>query len=193
MTEIQQRRTSPNGVFGIKIHYSHIKNYNGFANVKKIFPDAFYILLSRKDVLKQAVSLSIAKQTGVWIAGQKPITDDPQYNFGDIDKSLRQTILANAFWRYTLAANGCNYIEMNFDVVRKNITASIQQVADFIGVDVDPALIPKEQVTKKQSTNINAEWEKQFFADYNGAELTCSEKTGLLKRIKNKIKNTLHA
>ncbi len=70
--ELTQRRTSPNGVFGIKLHYTHINVLGGFDGVQALFPEAYYVLLSRKDVLKQAVSLAIAKQTGVWIAGQQP-------------------------------------------------------------------------------------------------------------------------
>lgn len=72
MSEIQRRRTSPNGVFGIKIHYKHIKLLGGFDNLGKLFPGATYILLSRKDVMGQAISLSIAKQTGYGSPARPP-------------------------------------------------------------------------------------------------------------------------
>jgi len=167
MSEIQQRRTSPNGVFGIKLHYPHIKQFGGFAGVVKYFPDAYYILLSREDVLKQAVSLSIAAQTGVWISGQKPVKDNPEYNFSHINKCLRDTILNNSLWRYTLAASGCNYIEMNFDYVRYNLAQSIENIANFIDIDIDKSEIPTDQVTKKQSSKRNAEWAMRFSSEFN--------------------------
>ncbi|MGR4068625.1 Stf0 family sulfotransferase [Billgrantia sp. C5P2] len=194
MAEIKRRRTSPNGVFGIKLHYPHIKLFGGFDNVAKCFPDAYYILLSRKDLLKQAVSLSIASQTGVWIAGQKAVSDDPHYEFAHIDKCLRETILNNASWRYTLAANGCNYIEMNFDDVRHDLVRSINDIANFMGVEIDPIEIPREPVTKKQSDLRNAEWEKRFISDFNASsELLSNAGPSIIKKIEGKVKRMLSA
>lgn len=189
MAEIQRRRTSPNGVFGIKLHYPHIRQFGGFGNVVRCFPNAYYILLSRRDVLKQAVSLSIASQTGVWIAGQKAMNDNPQYDVDHIDGFLRDVILSNASWRYTLVANGCNYIEMDFDHVRHNLVQSIDNIAGFIGIEIDPSEIPLEPVTKKQADLRNEEWEKRFVSDFNiSNELLRNTEPGIRKRIEGKIK-----
>lgn len=192
LTEIQQRRTSANGVFGIKIHYSHIKVFGGFSKVREYFPNAYYIILTRKDVLKQAVSLSIAQQTGVWISGQKSINDNPQYNFEQIDSCLRCTIKDNSSWRYILAATGCNYIEMNFDFIRKNLASAIGEIAKFMSVEVNSETIPKNQVTKKQSTDINTEWKKKFLSDYEGKELFSYDILNLLSKIKDKVTRAIH-
>lgn len=164
--EIQQRRTSQNGVFGIKVHYSHIKQFGNFRMLKRIFPDAYYVFLTRKDVLKQAVSLSIARQSGVWIAGQTPAKATLTYNFNTIDRCLRETIHNNAAWHYNLTVNGCNFIAMDFDSVRTDLVGSIQCIANFMGIDVALGDIPKEQITESQSKEINTAWEKQFLADY---------------------------
>lgn len=194
MTEIQRRRTSPNGVFGIKIHYPHIKQFGGFANLVKLFPNAHYVLLSRKDALKQAVSLSMASQTGVWISGQKPVNDNPTYDFEHIDKCLRQTILNNSSWRYTLAASGCNYIEMDFDQVCNNPVQSIENIASFVGIEIEPNEIPKEQVTKKQGKGINKEWAMKFISDFNKTdELLSNKGTGIVEKIKRKVKRMMQA
>lgn len=191
LTEIQRRRTSPNGVFGIKIHYSHIKQFGGFSQLEEIFPNAYYLLLSREDILKQAVSLSIAKQTGVWIHGQKPVNDNLVYDFKDIDKCLRQSILENSSWRYILSAKGCNYMEMKFDQVLSNLSQSIEEIASFVGIEVDLNKIPKEQVVKKQSNNINSEWANRFVSDFAEAELLCDNEFGLFSKVKNNINKFL--
>jgi LPS sulfotransferase NodH len=189
---IQRRRTSPNGVFGIKIHYSHIQIFGGFEKVMQFFPNACYVLLSRNDVLRQAVSLSIAKQTGVWISGQEPINDNPEYNFADIENCLRQTILDNASWRFTLAASGSNYIEMDFDQARQNLSDSVQKIADFIDIKIARDKIPTEQVTKKQSNNRNREWAERFIFEFKKSEeLLQPETPGLMKRLKGKVSRVL--
>jgi LPS sulfotransferase NodH len=189
IVELQKRRTSPNGVFGIKLHYSHIKQFGGFERVLSYFPDAYFILLSRKNVLQQAVSLSIANQTGVWISGQKPINDDPQYDFNDIEQSLSSIILDNSSWRYSLAANGCNFIEMDFDKVRNNLADSIKHIADFVDCEIDESILSNEQVTIKQSSQRNVEWAIKFVSERNkNKELLSNKKLSFLSRVKRRIK-----
>lgn len=193
LTEVQRRRTSLNGVFGIKIHYSHIKQFGGFSHLQEVFPNAYYLLLSREDILRQAVSLSIAKQNGVWIHGQKPVNNNLVYNFREIDKCLRQSILENSSWRYVLSAKGCNYIEMKFDQVLNNPSQSIEEIASFIGIELDSNKIPREQVVKKQSNDINSDWTSRFISDFDEAELLSDKKYGSFNEVKNKINKFLRS
>lgn len=193
LTEIQKRRTSPNGIFAIKIHYSHLKQFGGFHQLAKFFPNAYYLHLSRNDILRQAVSLAKAKQTGVWIAGQKPVNNYPTYIFKEIDRCLRQTILDNSSWRYVLAANGCNYIDMKFEMVLNNLIPSIKKIASFMDVFIDPEKIPEEPVTKKQSSDMNSIWAEKFISEYSfSSELVNDQNSGFLKRFKRKIKQIIH-
>jgi len=192
--EIKRKRTSPNGVFGIKIHYSHVNEmYGGFEGVQTIFPDAYYVLLTRKDVLKQAVSLAIARQTGVWISGQKSRCLDPQYRFKNIDACLREVILDSAAWRFTLAANGCKFIEMNFDQVKTDLSKAINIIADFMAVDISDMNFPRQQVLKRQSGELNIEWEKKYLAEFRESELinTLPAKDNFSQRYKNKLTKLL--
>ena len=194
LAEIQRRKTSPNGVFSIKIHYDQIKQFGGFDNLVRRFPNAYYVVLSRNDVLKQSVSLSIASQTGVWISGQKPMNNDPKYDFSHIDKCLRKTILDNASWRYTLAASGCNYIEMDFDHVRHNLVQSIKNIANFMEIELDESEIPNDHVTKKQSNDINAEWAAKYISEFNKSnELLNNLKPSIIQRVKRKVKRIFYS
>ena len=192
LDEIQKRRTSPNGVFGIKLHYQHIEEFGGFEQLVNYFPDAYYVLLSRENVLNQAVSLSIASQTGVWIAGQEPVNENPEYDYSSIDKSLKSIIKNNSSWRYSLAASDCNYIEMNFDNVKNNLDKTISDIAKFMGVSVNVEDIPTEQVTSKQSNKLNKEWEERFCSEFNlSSKLIPEQKPELIKKIKKKVKKVL--
>jgi LPS sulfotransferase NodH len=170
LAEIQRRRTSPNGVFSIKIHYSQIKEFGGFEKLQALFPSAYYILLTRKSVLRQAVSLSIASQTGVWISGQRPVNANPKYSFEHIKECLRKIILDNSSWRYLLAASGCNYIEVEFEDFCNNPEESTKEIAAFLGVAVASEKVPKEQATKKQSSKINEDWTDRFISEFDSSE-----------------------
>lgn len=189
ITNLQACRTSPNGVFGIKIHYSHVKEFGGFAKMVSLFPGAYFVLLSREDVLKQAVSLSIAQQTGSWIDGQKGNHQNVQYRYKNIERCLKQTIIDNASWRYKLAASGCKYIEMNFHSVRNDLAGSIQQIADWIGIELRQQDLPTSQITKKQSSDINDEWAERFKAEFRMSdELIEDSLYGRFKNIKKNVR-----
>jgi LPS sulfotransferase NodH len=189
LTEIQRRRTSPNGVFGIKIHYSHVFEYGGFQQVMRRFPNAHYVFLSRSAVLKQAVSLAVAQQTGVWISGQKPIDAKPQYEFERINECLRRILLENAGWRYLLAAHGCRHMELEFDAVRRDVAGAITNIASFLGITVDPQRLPRTQVTAKQSNDLNAAWAERFLADFTDREeYLLKPRADPLRRIKRALR-----
>ncbi len=186
--KIQQRRTSPNGVFSIKIHYEHIIEFGGFNTIKELFPNAFYILLSREDVLKQAISYAMACETGVWIAGMNPADNNPKYNYKLIDQSLRKIILDNSSWRYTLASNGMHYSEMTFEEISKDINKAIEKIAKLMNINLTASEIPNKAATKKQSNQLNAEWEKRYLAEHRNKELILI-KSDIKSRIKKRLRN----
>ncbi len=186
--KIQQRRTSPNGVFSIKIHYEHIIEFGGFNNIKELFPDAFYILLSRENVLKQAISYAMACETGVWISGMDPADSNPKYNYNLIDQSLRRIILDNSSWRYTLASNGMPHSEMTFEEISRDINKAIEKISKFMNISIDTSEIPNKAATKKQSNQLNTEWEKKYLAEHQNKELILI-KNSFKSRIKKLLKN----
>ncbi len=193
MAELQRKRTSPNGVFGIKVHHRQLKQFGGFQKLEAMFPDAYYVMLSRHDVLAQAVSQAIARQTGVWISGQKPVRDDPSYSFEDIHDCLRANLLDTASWRYVLSASGANYMELSFDQVRMDLRGSIQRIADFMDVEVGD--IPLEPVTDKQGSPLNQEWRERFLAEFDHSRLLMPKvdpskpgKPSYLQRIMRRLK-----
>jgi LPS sulfotransferase NodH len=165
MRAIQARRTSPNGAFGIKLHYDHARFLGGEATLRSLFPDAHYVLLTRSSLVRQAVSYEIAHQTGAWIDGIAPSAADLTYDFDSIDRRLRRLVLHNAGWRYLLAAGGFKTLELQTEDVSKNIAGTVRQIGAFTGVGVAEALIPEQPVTKKQSGDVNREWEERFLGD----------------------------
>ncbi len=169
--EIMNRRTSPNGVFAIKLHYSHIANLGGFDTVKRLFPNAHYVLLTRSNALSQAISFALASQTGIWIDGQEGDASMARYDRALIDKCLRRVLKENAAWRYLLAANGCRHIEMDFDSVKEDIAEAIKRIANFSNIEMSDDVVPAAPVTRRQGGSINREWARRYLEEYENGVL----------------------
>jgi LPS sulfotransferase NodH len=187
---IQKRRTSPNGVFSIKLHYEHIKELGCFNNVKRLFPNAYFILLNRKNTLKQAVSYAMASQTGKWISEQEALNANPTYDYNLIHESMKRILKDNAGWQYTLAANNCNYIVMDFETIQHDIPNAVKNIAGFIGIDIDKGIIPSKPSTSKQSNELNRLWEEKFVMDYKEDVLFPWKKPSLFYKIYKKTRKT---
>ena len=65
---LRRRRSTANGVFGLKAHFSHIGPLAHRPSVAKWIEGARLIRIRRRDVVLQAISYYTALETGVWAA-----------------------------------------------------------------------------------------------------------------------------
>jgi LPS sulfotransferase NodH len=183
--QTQKNRTSSNGVFAIKIHYSHISVFGGFDELIKLFPNAYFVLLSRSDILGQAISMSIAMQTGGWISGQGNTVSEPKYNFKQINNHLKELLKGNSSWRYRLVTSGSNFIELDFDTVVKDLSNSISKIGKFMDIGLSSSDLDIEHITKKQSNEYTIKFREQFIRDFdNSQELFYNPKQELKRFLK---------
>jgi LPS sulfotransferase NodH len=158
---IIRRRTSPNGVFGIKLHYSQLVGFGDTATLLGTLVNPFFVHLTRGDVVAQAVSYSIAVQTGQWASEQQPRSPDATYNAALINRCLREILADNAGWQHFLAASGFDWMPLQFEVVSADPVASILRISELSGVEL-PQVVPIELATRKQGGSLNAEWAERF-------------------------------
>ncbi len=85
-------------------------------------------------------------------------------------------------------------MEMDVDSVRKNLEASVQTIADFMGVQLDDSQAQEEHVTSRQGSNLNDEWVAQFVRDFeNSRRELISPAPGLKRRLLTKLRKMLSA
>lgn len=161
---LMRDRTSPNGVFSIKLHYPHFLALGGVNAVGEIFPDPHFVLLRRRDTVKQAVSYAIARQSGLWI-GETADSTQLSYSSRAIDEALADAIAQTADWRFDLLRSGRPLLELDFEDVAASTSTSVRHIADFLGVHVPDDDIPSAPVTRRQSSPANAEWLEQYYSD----------------------------
>lgn len=122
LTEIEHRRTSPNGCFGMKMHFEHLQAvFSRDMSRSVAFLRRFqkFILLRRRDKLAQAVSLHRARVTQLWTSDDARFlpADDPrlhrQVKFDPValSRALSDIVAQEEGWARTLIK-----AELPFDV-----------------------------------------------------------------------------
>jgi trehalose 2-sulfotransferase len=147
------RRTTPNGVFGIKAHFDHCRTIGGADRMFRALPHLSVVHIRRADVLRQAISYAVARQTGVWIAGQEATSSEARFDTALIDDCLRDIALQNARWSLAFATAGITPLEVVYEEAERDIAATVAGIGRFTGVISDGVVLEVEAATERQSSH----------------------------------------
>jgi LPS sulfotransferase NodH len=164
--QIKTHRTSTNGVFGVKVHYSHLAGLH-------VVEDKAYeyrpIQLLRRDKLGQAVSYERAAQTKAWISEMEPV-GEAVYDWESVYRKLLSILGDEAGWRAYFLSLNLNPLVIHYEDFLADPSAVVDQCCTYLNVtplDQQPkaAFLPS-----RQADGVNAEWLKRFLAEA-GAKL----------------------
>jgi trehalose 2-sulfotransferase len=130
---LMSRRTSPNGVFAIKAHYSHCESLGGPARFLGFWPSLTVVHLCRADVLQQAISFAVARQTGVWITGQEAEQEGADCDIRMIAECLDDIAVQNARWISAFATSGITPLSIRYEDAVDDLAATVTRVARHAG------------------------------------------------------------
>ena len=135
--------------------------------ILRLFPDAKFIYLQRKDTVNQAVSLYFAMKTGLWAIRNnehKQIsasTKAPPFSFMEIFK-LRQMIReSNAVWEAFFNKAKIECYSLYFEQFLADKEAILRSLLEYIGVPTREGL-PVKSTMQKQSTDISSIYVKRY-------------------------------
>lgn len=181
--------TSPNGVCGIKLFAHHVDRIQNDVSLFEWFPNPSFVWIHRRDLLGQAISSAIARQTGRYreFYADKGIV--PEYSVNEINDLIEWSALEEARWREYFARTGITPHELCYEDLVKQPQEEIRKLSDFIGIPVDLERVdPGKSPVTVQRSNINAEWRERFLSecgDPNRVKSQWSLKNGS-KRSKHK-------
>lgn len=150
-----------NGIFGLKVHYCQIEQYN-LHELPSYFPNAKYIWLYRRNKLRQAISLWKAMCTQCWHSteiNKKP----PQYNYSQICNLVVKMTREIECWENFFASHNIKPLEVVYENLDKNYKDTVYKILDFLGVE--EKLIPPP-LLEKQSDKITEFWVKKFMNNF---------------------------
>lgn len=156
-----RHRTSPDGTFCFKTHWKQFEPFKDRLEVLTGGAGLHRILwISRADQLSQAVSLVVAEQTGVWIAGASP-TGAPVYDYDAIVRAAHSVRASNLAWQAYLDSR---HPDRFLSVIYEDLLSDPQvrtQIQAFL--DLPMALSGAER-TQRQTNRVNDDWKTRFTA-----------------------------
>lgn len=172
-----------NGVFGAKICWSQYqdfiklaKSFPTFKNlsnqeiINSFLPQPFYIYLTRKDRIRQAISLWKSSQTDIWGWFAPEIVNYPKelkYSFIGILKCLREINQDNRAWENFFKSHKITPLRLEYETFITDLRKTIKDILDFIGVEQPKNLTRLKFYNQKMADEISEEWYQRFLKDSN--------------------------
>jgi LPS sulfotransferase NodH len=176
MRFLQGYRTSPNGVFGMKMHFGHLARVFEGHKDQIAFLRRFdrFIYLTRRDKLAQAVSFWKAFASSVYRVEAGDSTEAPAqeayYSFPGIAERLRAIADQERDWSARLSALQEKTYALYYEDLAADYVGSLQQVLAALGlVEAIPQLDPEPRVLAQRDETSRA-WEERFLHDLRSGE-----------------------
>ena len=189
LAEVFKKGTTPNGVFGAKMmwgylddfisHVQQISDYREMAVpdiLSAVFPNLQYILVTRNDKVRQAVSLWKAIQTKTWRidrhekahtnSNEHPAQQEQElvFNFAAIDHLVQRLTEHDAAWRLYFACTGIQ----PFTVVYEELVHTYQETAiailRYLRIPVPEHITFAPRTMQRQSNALSEEWVQHYWA-----------------------------
>jgi LPS sulfotransferase NodH len=161
-------RTTPEGVFGTKLHWDQLVNVRaealGIAPVEpgyelageflqRLFGTATYVRIIRRDVDRQAVSLWFALVTGTWsvAAGEAPDDGRAQvpYSYEGIDRCRRLIENADVHWDRLLRGNGIEPVVVVYEELDAEYVGTVARVLAAVAPGAAGAPVAADPPTRR--------------------------------------------
>jgi len=170
--------STPNGVSGFKIQGHQIKNlvkelnkthrYRKVSvnNIIKFFPKNLkYIWLSRKDKVRQAISLSKVWKSGILFINKKKKRRPPidiAFDSGSIMGAVEKIREEEVIWRNFFEKNKIEPLKLEYEEVTRDFRGTLIKILNYFEVPVPKSLIVKTYLLK-QSDELSEKWIERYY------------------------------
>jgi LPS sulfotransferase NodH len=172
-----EQGTTPNGVFGAKVMWEYLDDF--ISNLRtipqystqpvpqlfaSIFPHLHYIMVIRRDKVRQAVSLWKAIQTQAWKldedehpgkkAGHRPLT----FHFGAINHLKQQLEASEAAWQQYFIQNNIHPFTVTYEDFVLTYEETALQILRYLDISLPDRPLFGERRLKQQADALSEQW-----------------------------------
>jgi LPS sulfotransferase NodH len=159
LNAIIAHRTSPNGVFGIKLMPDHMAQMRALSIVVRS-PNMIY--LQRRDVVAQAVSYVKAMQTRKWNTMYPDTNHKPVYKYEAIQRAINMIKAEGKFWDDWFNHCGVIPTHVYYEDFVSQPNRVLKDLLDRFGIVEDDSKRIQMPKIEKQSDEINKQWIIRF-------------------------------
>jgi LPS sulfotransferase NodH len=170
--------STDNGVFGAKLMFNQLPELRALAGalpeysdldvgelLAALFADPTYIWVSRRDKVRQAVSLWKALQNRRWRDGEAGERAPLQYRYDGIDHLVRLFETDDAGWRAHFSRCGITPLEIGYeDDLTRDPESTVRAALDWIGVSAPPGW-RLDAPMERQADAVSEEWVTRYCRD----------------------------
>ena len=167
--------TTPNGVFGAKLMWGYLGDFatllrgiDGLgglpipALLDESFPNLRYVRITRRDKVRQAVSLWRAVQTQAW---RQPESDDdehrakePTFSFRAINYLVRLLTAHDASWDAYFLGLGHEPLTLTYEELAEAHEPVVRRVLDHLGIPAPADLEVQPPQLQPQADELSERW-----------------------------------
>jgi trehalose 2-sulfotransferase len=159
------RKTSPNGLFGVKAHYHQLMDAFAERDIEGAFPNLRLVYIKRADRIRQAVSFALATQTERWTSAQEEPAAAPAYDAGQIAMMIDWIEREEQAWERWFAAVGAPLHRIVYEDFAEAIEPTLVEVLRFLTVEVGPDFEAPAPTLHRQADRLNDEWAVRYRAE----------------------------
>jgi LPS sulfotransferase NodH len=158
------RRTSRNGVFGMKEHFHHFETFiKEYPALLEVLSPITYIYINRRDKVAQAVSMAKALQTDWWTSRMEEGPSPPlRYDWDLIANCMKEVELQDTGWLRWFEAHGVTPHQLTYENLRADAAGVVQNIVKLLGVQDDERDEVSVPPPERQSDETNKEWIERF-------------------------------
>ena len=169
LRELLARKTSPNGVFGVKAHWGQYQPLFGDSDPRGVLPAARLVLITRRDRLRQAVSWVRALQTLKWAAEDSPRVERvPVFDQEHIARKLGRIGREEEAWESLFDRHGIVPHRVVYEDFIAAQGETVRGVLSALGVDAPADLRLPAPVLDRQADELSEEWVERYLAEAGG-------------------------
>jgi LPS sulfotransferase NodH len=170
--------TTPNGVFGAKVMWGY---FNGFVTglrwavpgrqrlavsdlAPSVFPNLRYLWVTRRDKVRQAVSLWRALQTWSWSSHQVPAvgTDHLVYSHAAIAHLIRDIEAHEDEWRAYFRDAEVEPLTIVYEDFAKRYEETVREILRYLDVPEAETIAIEQPRRGRQSDDVSRQWAERY-------------------------------
>jgi trehalose 2-sulfotransferase len=162
--EMLARKTTPNGVFGLKALYHQLVDAVGLTSPRDLFPNVRYVYIKRHDHVRQAVSFARAIQTDQWASEHPAGRADPVFDAAQIGELIAWIRSEEALWEEFFRREGSPVLRLLYEDFAESIDETLARVLRFLAVDVPAGFQPPRPTLSKQADDLTERWVRDYLS-----------------------------